>query len=243
MGNSMQGDSMQEGKKPDFPSPGEEAREVFVAALGIAKGMLDEGNLRIDVDDRGMVDISVEDKAIEAIPEEKLIHGLTHKQLSALFPTEIESLAQAATHKDPIQGLQLSMPSSVLEEVGEEEFMWRLKETKRALVNDDIRERATFRRTATGFVLASITWQIVIKKWDESSGELPEIPRAMVTIAYSQPRAVGTARLVGPGIQFAFPTVVEPKEVALELHRADIDKIIDALTKAKKHLEKRGKGK
>jgi hypothetical protein len=227
-------------KETDFPTPGKEERKVFIAALGIAKSLLDNGSLRIDVDNRGMTELEIASKALNELPKDSLPEGLTHKQLEEIISTEIGSLVQAGTHQDPIKGLQFSVPDNILEKVGTEEFLWRLDETRKLLLSEEFLSRVLFLRTATAFVLGRITWQIVSKRHDADAGELKNIIGALVKISYNRPDSSGMLRLAGKGFSLELPTMVEPKEITLELHKSDIDKMIKALEEAKKHLAIKG---
>ncbi|MCK4786567.1 MAG: hypothetical protein KAV87_22600 [Desulfobacteraceae bacterium] len=231
-------------KKRKFPLPGKEPRAVFSTALAIAKDLLKSDALSINLDPNGSVDLLIDTEKLEAVPKEKFKQGLTHEQFSNLIRTELDSLVEAATYSDPTAGIQITIPSAILEQVGIDEFLWRLGEVKKELVPADLRDRATFRRTTQGLVLENMTWQLGIKKHDQVKGELSDIPYASLSIVYAAPQTnVSSVRLKAKGMSMEFPTLREPKQLMLELHQADVEQMIETLTDLRDNLEKLKKGK
>jgi len=231
-------------KKRKFPEPGKESRDVFMAALAMAKDLLKSDGLSIDLDSNGRVDLVIDIQKLESIPKDKFKQGLTSEQFSNLVRTELDSLVRAATYSDPATGIQTTVPSEILEEAGIDEFLWRLGEVKKEFVPTDLRDRAIFRRTTQGFVLQNMTWQLAIKKHDQVRGELRNVPYASLSIVYASPQTnMASLRLGAGGTSFELPTLREPKQLILELHQADVDQMIETLTDLRDNLEKLKKSK
>ncbi len=231
-------------KKRKFPHPGKESRAVFSATLAMAKDLLKSKVLSIDLDPSGRVDLVIDNQELEAIPKDKFQQDLTREQFSNLIRTEVDSLVNAATYSDPTTGIQIVIPSEILKEVGMDEFLWRLGEVKKELVPPDLRERATLRRTTQGLVLENMTWQVVIKKHDQDRGKLSDIPCGCLSLTYSSLRSNPTLlRLGAKGVSVELPTVREPNRLTLELHKAEVEELIETLTDLRDNLEKVKKGK
>ena len=222
-----------------FPEPGKESREVFCAALAIAKDMRKSKGLWLDLDQSGRVDIALDHEKLQAIPESKFKEGLSHEHFFTLVGTEFESLIEAAIYSDPIQGLENEIPSKILSEVGKDEFLWRLQQLEKEFVPLDIKERALHRRTTQGFILQNITWQVVIKKYDQSEGRLPDTPYGCLSMVYASPKnTVAPLRLRAKGVSMELPIVREPKQLVLELHETDVQDMIESLKDLHENLKK-----
>ncbi len=231
-------------KKHKVPTPGTESRAVFLAALSMAKDILKSDALSISLDPTGRVDLVVDNQELEAIPKDKFQQDLTREQFSNLIHTEVDSLVNAATYSDPTTGIQIVIPSEILREVGMDEFLWRLGEVKKELVPPDLRERATLRRTTQGLVLEKMTWQVVIKKHDQTRGKLSDIPYGSLSIVYVSPQSNMTSVRFGTkSVTVELPTVREPNQLTLELHKADVEEMIETLTDLRDNLEKVKKSK
>lgn len=231
-------------KKRKFPHPGKEPRAVFSATLAMAKDFLKSKVLSIDLDPSGRVDLVIDNQELEAIPKDKFQQDLTREQFSNLIRTEVDSLVNAATYSDPTTGIQIAIPSEILKEVGMDEFLWRLGEVKKELVPPDLRERATLRRTTQGLVLENMTWQVAIKKHDQVKGKLPDIPCASLSIVYVSPQSkIVSIRFGTKSMSMELPTVREPSQLTLELHKADVEEMIETLTDLRDNLEKLKRGK
>lgn len=231
-------------RKRKIPPPGKESRAVFLAALSMAKDLLKSNRLSIDLDATGRVDLDIDNQELEAIPKDKFQQDLTREQFSTLIRTEVDSLVNAATYSAPTIGIQAAIPPNILKEVGIDEFLWRLGEVKKELVPPDLRERATLRRTTQGLVLENMTWQVVIKKHDKVKGKLFDIPYASLSIIYSSPQKKMTpVRFGTESMSVELPTVREPNQLTLELHKADVEEMIETLTDLRDNLEKLKKGK
>lgn len=231
-------------KKRRAPFPGKESRKVFSAALALAKELLVSKGLRIDLDQTGNVEFVINSEKLKAIPKDKFKDGLTRDYFPQLMATEFESLVRAATYSDSTLGLQSEIPSEILSEKGEDEFLWRLEEVKKVLVPTDLRDRAILRRTTQGLVLQDITWQVAIKKQDQVKGKLSDIPYGSLSIVYASPQtSVSSLRLKTRDMSVEFPALREPKQLILELHQADVAKMIETLTALRENLEKVKKAK
>ena len=226
-------------KNPAFPAPGKEPRELFIAALDIVSDLFKSNDLTLELGVNGQVDIVIESNKITSIPKDKFQHGLTFEHFETLLRTEFDSLVHAATYLDPIEGINISIPSEVLKEVGQEEFLWRLHETATRLISNEIKEQAIFRRSTNGFVIKDINWQISVKKHDKQKGKVPDIAYACVSLIYDSARNAGQSlRLGSKGVFVELPVLREPKQLSLELHQADVDQIIKSLTDLRNNLEK-----
>lgn len=225
--------------KRKFPEPGKESREVFCAALSIAADLRKSKGLQLEIDQSGRVDIALDSEKLKAIPESKFKEGLSHEHFFTLINTEFESLVEAAICSDPIQGLENEIPSKILSEVGKDEFLWRLQQLEKELLPLDIKERALHRRTTQGFILQNITWQVVVKKYDQSEGRLLDTPYGCLSMVYASPRTtVAPLRLRAKGVSMELPTVREPKQLVLELHETDVQDMIESLKSLRENLQK-----
>jgi len=227
------------------PVPGQETREVFTAALDVARALARERGLRIDVDVSGSLDVTVDSEKLEGVEKGKFKGELTREFFFTLLHTELDSLLEAAMYDDPATGIKARLPQSVVDEVGVEEFMWRLGEVKKALVPPDLKERVTLRKTTDAFIIKDLRWQVGVRKHDNARGKLKDIPYGCFSIAYDCARtSAGALRLVGgEDMAMELPVVREPKQLTLELHKADVDQIIETLTELRNNLEKLRKGK
>lgn len=231
-------------KKRKFPEPGKESRDVFMAALAMAKDLLKSNGLSIAIDPSGSVDLVIDIEKLEAIPKDKFKEGLTPEHFSSLVQTELDSLVHAATYSDPTTGIQITVPSEILEEVGIDEFLWRLGEVKKELVSTDLIDRAILRRTTQGLVLQNMTWQLSTKKHDQIRGKLSDIPYASLSIVYASPQtSASSLRVKMKTMSLDFPALRAPKQLTLELHKADVEQMIETLTDLRDNLEKLKKDK
>lgn len=231
--------SKKNSKKRKFPEPGKESREVFLAALSIAKDLLKSESLNINLDEKGDVTLGVDSDKLEAIPKDRFTEELTSDHFLTLVRTEFGSLVEAATYSDSTRGVQSEIPSEILNEVGLDEFLWRLKQLEEKLLPADLRERATLRRTSKGLVLKNLTWEIAIKKHDQVAGKLLDIPYGALTITFASPQTtMAPLRFGSKGTFMELPTYREPKQLTLELHQVDVVDMIKALTELRDNLEK-----
>lgn len=231
-------------KKKGHPLPGEESRAVFSNALSIAKDLLTSKGLRIDLDQLGKIDLTIDSEKLADIPEDKFKDGLTTEYFVSLAATEFESLIEAATHSDPTHGVRKEIPSEILKKVGIDEFLWRFHQVEKELLPPALRERAVFKRTTQGFTLQNVNWQVVLKKHDQARGKLSDIPCGCLCISYDCPRAnPPTIKFGAKGVSMELPTVADPKQLTLELHQTDVEELIETLTDLRDNLQKVKNGK
>ncbi len=232
-------------KKHKVTTPGEETRAVFSSALTLAKELLSLKGLRIGIDEDGDVDFTIYGQKVDTIPKDKFKHGLKKGQFLAITRTEIESLLQASTYADPTRGIQREIPSEIIKKVGIDEFLWRLHQVEKELAPPDLKERIIFRQTARGFIMKNVNWQVIMKKHDQARGKLSDIPYGCLSISYVSPQTN-----LSPIIRFRseagsmeLPTVREPHQLILELHKADVEELIETLTDLRDNLQKIKNGK
>lgn len=231
-------------KKHKVPTPGEETRAVFSSALTIAKELLSLKGLRIGLDEDGDVEFTIYSQKLDTIPKDKFKHGLTMEHFLVLIGTEIESLLKASTYVDPTRGIQKEIPPVVIKKVGVDEFLWRLHQVEKEIAPPDLKERITFRQTAQGFILKNVNWQVITKKHDQGRGKLSDITCACLSIAYSSPRTnLAPIRFGAKEMSVELPTVREPRQLSLELHKADVEELIETLKDLCDNLEKVKKSK
>ncbi|MGA2915715.1 MAG: hypothetical protein ABSE89_06785 [Sedimentisphaerales bacterium] len=226
--------------KDKVPALGKEPRNVFSVALALLKELLDSKGLHVKLDATGNVEFVIDGKKLDAIPKDKFKDGLTREHFLTLIPTEFESLVKVATYPDPTQGLQSEIPSKILTEVGKEEFLWRFQQVQKELIPSNLEERVMFRRTAQGFVLQDVNWQVMTKKQDNTMGKLSDIPCGYLSIIYASPmkEEQPVIRFRAGGSSMALPTIREPKQLMLELHQNDVEELIESLKNLRDNLER-----
>lgn len=231
-------------KKHKMTTPGEESRAVFSSALTIAKELLSLKGLRIGLDEDGDVDFTIYSQKLDTISKDKFKHGLTKEQFLEITTTEIESLLQAATYANPTRGIKRLIPSKIINKVGIDEFLWRLHQVEKELAPPDLKEHIIFRQTARGFILKNVNWQVIMKKHDQDRGKLSDIPCGCLSISYVSPQTnLSPIRFRSERMSMELPIVREPKQLTLELHKADVEEFIETLTDLRDNLEEVKKGK
>lgn len=231
-------------KKSEDVQAGREPRELFIAALDVAKELVGSKALHIAVDIDGDVDVGIDSDVLARMPEDKFAGGVTKEFFLHLLHTELQSLLEAATHDEPVMGLESGIPQSVIDEVGIEEFLWRLREAEKSLLPRGLKEQAALRRTTDAFVIKDLRWQVAVRKHDHATGRVQDIPYACFSIGYDRrQRGVTPFRISGKGMAVEFPVLREPKQLTLELHEADVDQLIGTLTELRNRLEKARKEK
>lgn len=227
-------------KKHKVQTPGEETRAVFLSALTIAKELLSLKGLRIGLDEDGDVEFTIYRHKLDTIPKDKFKHKLTIDYFLVITGTEIESLLKAATYADQTQGIQNEIPSKIIKKVGIDEFLWRLQQVEKELAPPDLKERIIFRRTAQGFILKNVNWQVIMKKHDQARGKLSDIPCGCLSISYVSPQTnlSPTIRFRSEAGSMELPTVREPHQLILELHKADVEELIEILKNLHDNIEK-----
>lgn len=231
-------------KKNKLTSPGEESRAAFSTALSIAKELLSLKGIRIGLDEDGDVEFTIYGQKLDKISKDKFKHGLTMDNFLAITGTEIESLLKATTYADPTRGIQNEIPSKIIKKVGIDEFLWRLQQVEKELAPLDLKERILFRRTAQGFILKNVNWQVIMKKHDQARGKLSDIPYGCLSISYVSPQTnLSPIRFRSGAGSMELPTVREPHQLILELHKADVEELIETLTDLRDNLQKIKNGK
>jgi len=224
--------------------PGKEPRNVFLAGLALLKELLDSKGLRVSINETGNAELVINGEKLEAIPKDKFKDGLTPEHFLTLIRTEFDSLVRVATYPDPTRGLQEEIPSKILNEVGKEEFLWRFQQVKKEIVPSNLEERTMFRRTAQGFVLQDVSWQVMTKKQDHHMGKLSDIPYGSLSIIYASPKENPPAvQFKREGFSIMLPTIREPKQLMLELHQDDVEELLETLKDLRDNLEKVKKAK
>ena len=231
-------------RKQKIPPPGKESRVTFLAALAIAKELLNSKDLCTNLDEKGDVELIIDAEKLEAISKDKFKEGLTPNHFLNLIRTEFESLVKAVTYSDPTRGIQKEIPPKILEEVGADEFLWRFQQVKKELIPPNLEERVMFRRLAQGLVLKDVSWQVITKKHDHAKGKLSDIPGCSLSIIYASPKNTPASIRIGAKETFLeLPAAREPKQLMLELHQADVEELIQTLTDLRDNLEKIKKSK
>ena len=224
-------------KKKEVFFPGTESREVFLAALTLAKELVASGGITVQVDRDGDARLFIDGRVLKELPDNKFSHGLTRDLFKTLIGTELSAFIRATIYSEPREGIKREFPEKVLTKLGRPEMDWRLKKIKETLVPYNLKERVTLRQTSKASVLDGITWELAIKKQDEIKGVLDEIPYATLCISYASPLISGPAlRIRSEEGSLEIPMVSEPKQLNLELHQADIEEMIKILSLVRDNL-------
>lgn len=211
--------------------PGTEEREIFSLVLSIISKLLNEKKVGIDVDSSGDLDFSLEPSEIKDRVSKEIKGKLSFEDFMNTISTEIESLVEASIYSDKAKGIENSIPSTILKDVGIDEFLWRLEEIEKVInVPKALKQESTFKKTTKGLTLKEIKWETNNKTFDEELGQLDNCKYATLSIMYSQPGIEAhRAKLSFGGISVQLPTVTEPRQITLELQKKDIKKLIDNL--------------
>lgn len=215
----------------EFFVPGTEKREIFTLVLEIVSDLIKEGKIDLDVNSRYQPELNMNPTEIEDFVTKRSEKDISFKKFLSICSTEIETLLMASFYCDKTKGIQNSIPSPIVSEVGLSEFLWRLEETNKAIpVPKIIKNKIIFNETAKGALLKEIKWEKNCKKFDSSFGELDDFEYATLSIIYSQPATERQkSRLLGEGLSVEIPTTNEPKQLTLELQKKDISNLIDNL--------------
>ena len=228
--------------KSDLPEPGKETREVFVEAVNAARNLKDVEGLHIRLDEAGRAEIDLNAEKLAELCESGNTKGLSASLLSDIIRTEIQSLLNAATQTNAVAGIEANIPSRIVKDVGVEELSWRLREVEKHLLPHDFKERVILRRTTKGFVFKSCAWEVSVRKHDRKLGKVSDLPYGSVSIMYSCPQTdVSPFRIGGEEFMLELPVMREPKQLLLELHRADVEELIRVLSDLRDNLEQQGK--
>jgi len=211
--------------------PGTEEREIFCLVLSIISKLLYEKKVGIEVDSSGDLEFSLDPSEIKEFVSEEIKDKLSFEDFMKTISTEIESLVEASIYSDKAKGIENNIPSTILKDVGIDEFLWRLEEIEKVInVPKALKQDSIFKKTTKGLILKEIKWETNNKTFDEELGQLDNLKYATVSIMYSQPGIEApSAKLSGGGLSIQFPTVTEPKQITLELQKKDITKLIDNL--------------
>jgi len=211
--------------------PGTEGREIFSLTLGIVAELLNEKKIELDVDSSGRLEFTLSPRKIRAHVIEKIKDQISFDDFMAIISTEIESLLTASIFSDKTKGVQENIPSTIIKDVGVDEFLWRLDETNKVLsISENLKQEAIFKETVKGLLLKDIKWEIKQKIFDNKLGKLDNLEYATLSILYSQPITEAyAAKLSSEGISIQLPTVTEPKQITLELQKKEVKRLIDAL--------------
>ncbi len=138
---------------------------------------------------------------------------------------------EASLYSDKVKGIENNIPPTIFEDVGVNEFLWRLEELENVInIPKVLRQDSVFQKTAKGMTLKEIKWETNNKTFDEEFGQLDNLKYATLSILYSQPCIeFGGAKLSSEGFSIQLPAVAEPKQITLELQKKDITKLIDTL--------------
>lgn len=226
-------------KNDEDLSPARESRELFSKVLTLAKELLEAKILTLHVDADGDANLVVDLQGLEETPDEKFRPQLSRKFFVTLMRTEFSSLVNAATQEEAEIGIRAEFPREVVKDVGLEELEWRLTQAKEELIPPDLQERVKLRRTASAAVLDEMTWQIGLKKHDEVEGDLEGIPFATLSIRYCDPQSAKESLILkSEEVSFGITLRSSPRQLALELHEADVAELVDKLTVMRDNLAK-----
>jgi len=211
--------------------PGTEGRKVFSLTLGIIAELLNEKKIEFNIDSSGEPEFALAPSEIKAYVTKKIKGQISFENFMTIISTEIESLMMASFFSDKTKGIQEKVPSTIIKDIGIDEFLWRLEETNKVLpIPETVKQEVIFKKTTKGLLLKDIKWETNNKTFDEELGQLDNCKYATLSIMYSQPGIEApSAKLSGGGLSIQFPTVTEPKQITLELQKKDVTKLIENL--------------
>ena len=218
-------------KTPEIFRPGTEERETFSLVLSILSKLLDEKKVGIEVDSTGDFDFSLDPSEIEDCVSEEIKDKLPFENFMRIISTEIESLVVASIYSDKAKGIENNIPSTILKDVGIDEFLWRLEELEKVVnIPKALKQDSIFKKTAKGLTLKQIKWTTNNKTFDEELGQLATCKYATLSIMYSQP-SIDTrdATLSLAGMSIQLPVVTEPRHISLDLQKKDVTEMIVTL--------------
>jgi hypothetical protein len=211
--------------------PGTEKREIFSLVLGITAELLNEKKIKLDIDSGGDPDFTLDPSEIKAYVTEKIKDQVSFENFMKIIPTEIEALLKASIFSDRSKGIKENIPSTIIKDVGIDEFLWRLEETGKVLsISENFKKEAIFKKTAKGLLLKDVKWETKRKLFDDEFGKLDNVEYATLSILYSQPITEGYfAKLGFESLSIQLPVGTEPKQITLELQKKDVKKLVDNL--------------
>jgi len=211
--------------------PGTEGRGIFSLVLGITAELLNEKKIKLDIDSDGDPDFILDPSEIKTYVTEKIKDQLSFENFMRIIPTEIEALLKASIFSNKTKGVKENIPSTIIKDVGIDEFLWRLEETGKVLsISENFKEEAIFKKTAKGLLLKDVKWETKRKVFDDEFGKLDNIEYVTLSILYSQPSIEGYfAKIVGENLSIRLPVGTEPQQITLDLQKKDVKKLVDNL--------------
>lgn len=218
--------------------PGTEKREIFCLVLGITAELLKEKKIKLGVDSSGELEFTLDPQAIRAYVTEKIKGHVSFDNFITILSTEMESLLMASIFSDKTKGVKEHIPSTIIKDVGIDEFLWRLEETDKVLsISETSKQEAIFKKTVKGYSLKDVKWETKQKVYDDEFGEIDNLKYVTLSIMYLQPSIeVRTARLSVESFSIQLPTITEPKQLTLELQKKDVMRLIDSLQQISEKL-------
>lgn len=213
--------------------PGTEKREIFSLVLSITAELLKEKKIKLGVDSNGELEFTLDPHSIRTYVTERIKDQVSFENFITIISTEIESLLMSSVFSDKTKGVKENIPSTIIKDVGIDEFLWRLEETDKVLsIPETFKQEAIFKKTAKGLLLKDVKWETKSKIFDDEFGKLDNVKYATLSILYSQPITEGyTAKFISENFSIQMPVGTEPKQITLELQKKDIKKLIDNLQK------------
>jgi len=218
-------------KRKELFRPGTEEREIFSLLLSIISILLDEKKVGIEVDSDGDLEFSLDPSEIKDCVSEEIKDKISFEDFMKIISTEFGSLVEASIYSDKAKGIENNIPSTILKDVGMDEFLWRLEEIEKVInVPKALKQDSIFKKTTKGLTLKEIKWETNNKTFDEELGQLDNCKYATLSIMYSQLGIEeNSAKFLGGGFSIQLPTIAEPKQITLELQKKDVTKLIDNL--------------
>jgi len=220
-------------KSREIFRPGTEEREIFSLVLSSISKLFDEKKVGIEVDSSGDLEFafSLDPSEIKDCVSEEIKDKVSFEDFMKTISTEIESLVKASIYSDKAKGIENNVPSTILKDVGIDEFLWRLEEIEKVInVPKALKQDSIFKKTTKGLTLKEIKWETNNKTFDEELGQIDSCKYATLSIMYSQPTTESQGlRLASEDFSIQLPAITEPKQITLELQKKDITKLIDNL--------------
>lgn len=220
-------------KSQEVFRPGTEEKEIFCLALSIISKLLDEKKVGIEVDSSGDLELafSLGPPEIKDCVSKEIKDKLSFEEFMKIVATEVESLVAASIYPDKVKGIENNIPSTILKDVGIDEFLWRLEEVEKVInIPKALKQDSIFKKTTKGLTLKEIKWETNNRTFDEELGQLDNCKYATLSIVYSRPSTEAHSfKLSGGGFSIKLPTFTEPKQITLELQKKDVTKLIDNL--------------
>lgn len=211
--------------------PGTESKEVFSLILSLVKDLIDQNEIKIEVEDDGNLGFSLSPSKIKPIISKKIEGNLLFDNFLKILSTEIESLLNASVCSDLNKGIKDNIPSSIIKEVGIDELISRIKEIQEIInIPGDLKKDLIFKKTTKELLLNEIKWEINNKVFDDELGPLENFKYSTLSLSYSRPVTESyVARLAGEGIRIQLPVNSEPKQITFALQEKDVQNLINKL--------------